>query len=150
LHCRSKASPGRAASSHGGPMTRPPSERTRLIRSATRRPHEGRRPVNPPVERASTLLNPRTAAMIDPALGPVYGLEGLTLHHLRRAAVVELECAAKAGFSPSGLSAVTIPLLALTGSGVEIAATGAVYGPTREFLEGFLAQRGVKVRYHPP
>src|SRR5690606_39557282 len=81
LRRSSDLSPGRAASSHGGPMTRPPSERTRLIRSATRRPHEGRRPVNPPVERASTLLNPRTAAMIDPALGPVYGLEGLTVQH---------------------------------------------------------------------
>ncbi len=131
-------------------MTRPPSERTRLIRSATRRPHEGRRPVNPPVERASTLLNPRTAAMTDPALGPVYGLEGLTVQHELRAAVAELEGAANAWITPSGLSAVTIPLLALTRPGDEILATGAAYGPTREFLDTFLAERGVSVRYHPP
>ena len=53
----------------------PYSDRTRLIAPATRR-GLGRRPVNPPVERASTMLSDRAEAMRDDADGPVYGLDG--------------------------------------------------------------------------
>ncbi|RZJ40539.1 MAG: cystathionine beta-lyase, partial [Brevundimonas sp.] len=56
------------------------SDRTRLIAGATRRPSvstSGRRPVSPPVERASTLLNDSPAAMRDGSTGPTYGIEDL-------------------------------------------------------------------------
>ena len=51
------------------------SDRTRLIASATRR-GQGRRPVNPPLERASTMLSDDPATMQEAASGPVYGLDG--------------------------------------------------------------------------
>ena len=51
-----------------------PADRTRLIARATRR-GSGRRPVSPPIERASTLLNDAPGDMRNERLGPVYGIE---------------------------------------------------------------------------
>ena len=130
-------------------MSRSPSDRTRLIRSATRKPSEGRRPVNPPIERASTLLNPAAATLRDPSLGPVYGIDGMTVQHELRALIAELEGAAHAWLTPTGLAAVTIPVLALTRPGDTVVATDAVYGPSRRFLDRHLSARGVTTRYHP-
>ena len=95
------------------------SDRTRLIASATRR-GRGRRPVNPPVERASTMLSDRAEAMHDDAEGPVYGLDGGSAAQQLRTALADLEKAADAVLVPSGLAAVTVPLLALTRPGDEV------------------------------
>jgi cysteine-S-conjugate beta-lyase len=130
-------------------MSRSPSDRTRLIRSATRKPAQGRRPVNPPIERASTLLNPSASTLRDPSLGPVYGIDGMTVQHELRALIAEMEGAADAWLTPTGLAAVTIPLLALTRPGDTVVATDAAYGPSRRFLVRHLGARGVTTRYHP-
>lgn len=126
----------------------PYSDRTRLIASATRRGH-GRRPVNPPVERASTMLSDRAEAMHDDADGPTYGLEGGSAARQLRAALAGLEKATDAVLVPSGLAAVTVPLLALTRPGDEVLALDGVYGPTRRFLSRYQASRGVATRYLP-
>lgn len=130
-------------------MPQPPSDRTRLIRSATRRPASGRRPVNPPVERASTLLNPGAATLRDPALGPVYAIDGMAVQQELRALIAEMEGASDAWLAPTGLAAVTIPILALTRPGDTVVATDALYGPSRRFLDRHMAARGVKTLYHP-
>lgn len=130
-------------------MSRTPSDRTRLIRSATRRPVEGRRPVNPPIERASTLLNPSASVLRDPALGPIYGIDGMTAQQELRALIAEMEGARDAWLAPTGLAAVTIPVLALTRPGDTVVATDALYGPTRRFLDRHMGARGVKTVYHP-
>ena len=127
---------------------KPPSDRTRLIASATRR-GQGRRPVNPPVERASTMLSDRAEQMRDGADGPVYGLEGTAAARELRSAVAELERASDAFIVPSGLAAVTVPLLALTRPGDEVVTTDAVYGPSRRFLSRYQAARGVTTRFLP-
>ena len=123
-------------------------DRTRLIASATRR-GDGRRPVNPPIERASTMLSDNAAAMRDDTDGPVYGLDGTSAAGELRAALADLEGAAQAFLAPSGLAAVTIPLLALTRPGDEILASDAVYGPSRRFLNRYMAARGVTTRFLP-
>ncbi len=125
-----------------------PSDRTRLIASATRR-GAGRRPVNPPLERASTMLSDSAEAMRDGADGPVYGLDGMTVVRELRAALAGLEGAEKAFIVPSGLAAVTLPLLALTRPGDEVVTTDAVYGPSRRFLSRYQAARGVTTRFLP-
>ena len=125
-----------------------PPDRTRLIRSATRRP-DRRRPVNPPVERGSTLLNVSAGQMRDAADGPVYGIEGLGVQAALIEAVVELERGRRGWLTPSGLSAITVPLLALTRPGDEVLTTDAAYGPTRRFLNRWMAERGVACRFHP-
>ncbi|NBB63841.1 cystathionine beta-lyase [Pseudomonas sp. ODNR1LW] len=126
----------------------PHSDRTRLISSATRR-GQGRRPVNPPVERASTMLSDRAETMRDDADGPTYGLDGGTAARQLRAALADLEGAADAFIVPSGLAAVTVPLLALTRPGDEVIATDATYGPSRRFLARYQAARGVTTRFLP-
>ena len=125
-----------------------PSDRTRLIAGATRR-GGGRRPVNPPIERASTLLNDRADQMRDETLGPTYGLAGSGVARELRATLAGLEGADEAWIVPSGLAAVTVPLLAVARPGDEIIASDAVYGPSRRFLSRWMAARGVSVRYHP-
>ncbi|HEY1073563.1 cystathionine beta-lyase [Brevundimonas sp.] len=124
------------------------SDRTRLIASATRR-GQGRRAVNPPLERASTMLSDDPAAMQDATDGPVYGLDGTSAARELRAALADLEGAEDAFLLPSGLAAVTVPLSALLRPGDEILTTDAVYGPTRRFLTRHLAGRGVTTRFHP-
>lgn len=124
------------------------SDRTRLIAGATRR-GQGRRPVNPPIERASTMLSDSVAAMRDDADGPVYGLDGTGAARALRNALADLEGAADAWIVPSGLAAVTVPLLALTRPGDEVLTTDALYGPSRRFLSRWMAARGVTTRFHP-
>ncbi len=124
-----------------------PSDRTRLIAGATKR-GAGRRPVNPPVERASTLLSDRADQMRDESLGPVYGLAGTTAARELRATLAGLEGAAESWIVPSGLAAVTVPLLAMARPGDEIIASDAVYGPSRRFLSRWMSARGVTVRFH--
>ena len=124
------------------------SDRTRLIACATRR-GQGRRPVNPPLERASTMLSDDPASMQDSTPGPVYGLDGTSAARELGAGLADLEGASDAFLVPSGLAAVTVPLLALLRPGDEVVTSDAVYGPTRRFLTRYLATRGITTRFHP-
>lgn len=126
-----------------------PHDRTRLIAGATRK-GQGRRAVNPPLERASTMLSDRVADMRDETDGPTYGLGGTSAARALRAAIADLERAEDAWLVPSGLAAVTVPVMALTRPGDEVLTTDAAYGPTRRFLSRWMTARGVTVRYHPP
>lgn len=123
-------------------------DRTRLIAGATRR-GQGRRPVSPPIERASTLLNDQPDRMRDESLGPVYGIEDLSAARALRSALAELEGAKDVWLVPSGLAAVTVPLTALLRPGDEVVTTDALYGPSRRFLRRHMAARGVETRFHP-
>lgn len=133
-------------------MTTPkdPSHRlaTRLISPATRR-GAGRRPVNPPIERASTMLSDDPAQMTSSRDGPVYGLEGGSAARQLREILADMEGASDSFIVPSGLSAVTVPLTALLRPGDEVLCNDAVYGPTRRFLTRHMAQRGITTRFHP-
>lgn len=122
-------------------------DRTRLIAAATRR-GRGRRPVAPPIERASTLLNDLPAAMRDESQGPVYGIEDLSAARELRHRLCDLEGAADAWLVPSGLAAVTVPLTALLRPGDEVLTTDALYGPSRRFLRRHLGARGITTAFH--
>ena len=122
-------------------------DRTRLIASATRR-GGGRRPVAPPIERASTLLNDTPGAMRDESQGPVYGIEDLSAARELRQLLCDLEGATDAWLVPSGLAAVTVPLTALLRHGDEVLTTDAVYGPSRRFLRRHMGERDVTTAFH--
>lgn len=124
------------------------SDRTRLIAAAMRR-GQGRRGVNPPIERASTMLSDSAAVMRDETDGPTYGLSGGSAARDLRRALADLEGAKDAFLVPSGLAAVTVPLLALLRPGDEVITTDAVYGPTRRFLSRYQSTRGVTTRFLP-
>jgi cystathionine beta-lyase len=121
---------------------------TRLIRSATRKP-SARRPVNPPIERATTILMPTAAELFDEAPGPTYGISGLSAHQALASAIAELEGVETAFLAPTGLAAMTVPILAAVKAGDEVLVTDAVYGPTRRFCERFLKRYGVSTRFYP-
>ncbi|MEO6566227.1 MAG: cystathionine beta-lyase [Casimicrobiaceae bacterium] len=122
--------------------------------------HLGRDPkrwlgaVNTPVFRASTIVFPTTAeyeaAVAGEHEGLIYGLHGLpTVTDFERA-IAELEGGYAALAVPSGLTATTLPLLALTKPGDHVLVTDAVYGPTRRFCELHLRRMGVNVEYYDP
>mgnify|MGYP001143205451 CR=1 FL=1 len=121
---------------------------TRLIASATKR-GQGRRPVNPPIERASTMLSDRVGDMRDMSLGPVYGLDGTAPLNALRLLVADLERGLGSIVLPSGLAALTLPILTFGRPGDDIVVSDAVYGPTRRFLTRWAASQGIRTCFHP-
>jgi cystathionine beta-lyase len=126
---------------------------TQLVEGGRRKSWRGRL-VNPPVERASTILFDSTADMESgrPALGEYrYGLQGTATHWALSEALTELEpgAAGTALFS-SGLAAITTALLTLLKPGDELLAPDNVYGPTRKFCGTILKRFGIATRYYDP
>jgi cystathionine beta-lyase len=130
------------------------------LASTTLAGHLGRDParhlgaVNTPVYRASTILFPTMAALEAAALGqapePTYGLHGMPTVTDLQAAVAALEGGHAALAVPSGLTATTLPLLALTRPGDHVLVVDSVYGPTRRFCDLHLQRFGVDVTYYDP
>ena len=130
------------------------------LKPATRAVHLGRRPreflgaVNTPVFRATTMLFPTVADLEQAARGEYagigYGLHGLPTVTDLQDAVAAIEGAHAALAVPSGLTATTLPLLALLRAGDHVLVTDAVYGPTRRFCNNHLTRLGVEVTYYDP
>jgi len=129
-------------------------------RPATDVVHLGRDPrrylgaVNTPVFRASTILLP-TVADLERATrgeypGVSYGLHGLPTVTDLQQALASLEGGHAALAVPSGLTATTLPLLALLAPGDHLLVTDAVYGPTRRFCDNHLCRLGIDVGYYDP
>ncbi|MEO8345019.1 MAG: cystathionine beta-lyase [Betaproteobacteria bacterium] len=134
------------------------SDKTRS--NATLVGHLGRAPrkflgaVNTPVFRATTMLFPTVADLEASARGDYdgigYGLHGLPTVTDLQAAIATLEGGHAALAVPSGLTATTLPLLALAHPGDHVLVTDSVYGPTRRFCELHLKRLGVEVSYYDP
>jgi len=122
--------------------------------------HLGRAPekfmgaVNTPVFRASTMLFPTVEKLEQAARGEYegigYGLHGLPTVTDLQDAVAAIEGAHAALAVPSGLTATTLPLLALLKTGDHALVTDAVYGPTRRFCNNHLTRLGIEVSYYDP
>jgi cystathionine beta-lyase len=119
-----------------------------------RRRNWRRRLVNPPVERASTILFDSVADLEGsrPGLGTYrYGLQGTATQWALAEALTELEPgAAGTALYSSGLAAITTPLLAVLRPGDEVLVVDSVYGPTRKFCETFLKRYGITTTYYDP
>lgn len=124
-------------------------EQTKLIRDVTRRP-ERRRPVNPPVERASTILMSEADDLFRPSKGVLYGLEGLGAQRALCDSLAELEHASRTFVVSSGLAAVTVGMISLLRAGDEVLVTDSAYGPTRRFCARYLKRWGVETRAFAP
>jgi cysteine-S-conjugate beta-lyase len=122
----------------------------------TRLAHNGYDPmsyhgfVNPPVVRASTVLFPDAASMVPGGQKYTYGTHGTTTTDALCAAIDMLEGSAATILLPSGLAAVTVPLLAFLSAGDHALIVDSVYFPTRRFANGMLKQFGVSVDYYDP
>ena len=106
--------------------------------------------VNPPVVHASTVLYPDAATMAARNQKYTYGTQGTPTTDALAAAVDALEGSAGTIVVPSGLAAVTVPLLAFLSSGDHVLITDSVYHPTRHFANTMLKRLGVEVEYYDP
>jgi cystathionine beta-lyase len=123
--------------------------------------HAGRKPtksygfVNPPLVRGSTVLHPSIEAKdatgqrrLEPV--EIYGLYGTETHFALEAAIAEIEGGSHAQITSSGLSAITMPLLAYLKTGEHLLVPDSVYGPTRTFCDGLLRRYGITTTYYDP
>lgn len=126
---------------------------TRLVHGGRRKEWRGRL-VNPPVERASTILFDTVAQLREAraALGTYnYGLQGTATQWALAEALTALEPGAGGtALFPTGLACITGPLLAVLAPGEELLAPDNVYGPTRRFCDTLLERYGVTTRYYDP
>ncbi|NJR13141.1 MAG: cystathionine beta-lyase [Phyllobacteriaceae bacterium] len=106
--------------------------------------------VNPPITRGSTILFPDAATMESRDQPYTYGTRGTPTHTALENAVNELEGSAGTILLPSGLAAVTIPLLAYAEAGSHMLITDAIYNPTRRMADTMLRRMGVEVEYYDP
>ncbi|WP_084419062.1 cystathionine beta-lyase [Henriciella litoralis] len=119
---------------------------TRLIHNRSGNP--ARRTVNPPVERASTVLLPDREQLYNAK--PGYGRMGLSVHRELEAAMCELEGASDARLTPSGLSACAVAIASCVSAGDSVLLSDSVYGPTRRFCEKRLKTMGVEAQRFDP
>lgn len=135
-------------------------DETPPLAPATLAGHLGRHPerhlgaVSTPVYRASTILFPTVADLEASARGEYesigYGLHGLPTVTDLQDAIATLEGGHAALAVPSGLTATTLPLLALLAPGDHLLVTDSVYFPTRRFCDTHLARLGIVTEYYDP
>lgn len=106
--------------------------------------------VNPPVVHASTVLFPDSATMVGRNQKYTYGTHGTPTTDALAEAIDALEGSAGTIIVPSGLAAVTIPLLAFLKTGDHVLVVDSVYFPTRRFCDGMLTDLGIETTYYDP
>ncbi len=106
--------------------------------------------VNPPVVHASTVLFPDAKTMAARDQKYTYGTRGTPTSEALGTAIDHLEGSAGTVMVPSGLVAVTLPLLAFLSAGDHLLITDSVYHPTRNFADTVLKRFGVTTEYYDP
>jgi len=130
---------------------------TRLVNlagSAQNAPPLQLRTINPPLYRGSTVLFNKyedlTLANAGKYKGISYGTDRLPTQRLFEDAIRELEGGALTRAFPSGISAITNTLLALTKAGDHILVCDNVYGPTARFCKEVLTRYNIETTFIPP
>ena len=106
--------------------------------------------VNPPVVHASTVLFPNTEVMLNRSTKYVYGTHGSPTSDALADVLSELENAAGTILVPSGLAAISVPMLAFAKAGDHVLVVDSCYDPTRRFCNTVLANMGVEIEYFDP
>ena len=118
---------------------------TRLVHQRSGKRHSPT--VNPPVERASTLLLPDPDALNTQK--PNYGRLGLATHNELCDGLCDLENAVGAHLAPSGLTACALALASLAEAGDHVLVIDNIYGPTRKFARRRLRAMGIEAEFFP-
>ena len=122
----------------------------------TRLAHAGWNPrdyhgfVNPPVVHASTVLYPDWETMRDRGQRYTYGTRGTPTTDALAEALNELEGSAGTVLVPSGLAAISVPMLAFANAGDHVLVVDSVYTPNRHFCDTVLSRMGVEIEYFHP
>lgn len=125
-------------------------------KTATQLAHAGHNPfdyfgfVNPPVVHASTVLYPDYETLISRKQPYTYGTSGTPTTVALENAINLLEGSDGTILLPSGLAAITIPLLTFAKAGSHCLIVDSIYGPTRKFADTMLSRLGVSVEYFDP
>lgn len=106
--------------------------------------------VNPPITRGSTVLFPDAATMRNRNQPYSYGTRGTPLNTVLENITNELEGAEGTILVPSGLAAVTVPLLGFLSAGDHALFVDTIYTPTRHFADTMLKRMGVDAEYFAP
>ena len=141
-------------------------------KAATRLSHQGRYPVakqggapiNPPIQRASTIIYPDYATMKQFSAREIgtprpheigqnflrYGLQGTDSHFALEEVIASIAHADDCLLLPSGLAAITLCYDTFTQCGGEVIVPLTAYHPNRYFCEKVLPKRGVTVHWYNP
>lgn len=131
-------------------------DKTEKLGINTRLAHDGYAPqdyhgfVNPPVVRASTVLFPDAQTMASGGQKYTYGTRGTPTSDALCKAINALEGSAGTVCVPSGLAAVTVPLLGFLSPGDHVLFVDSIYNPTRHFADTILKRMGIEVEYYAP
>ncbi|NLS11408.1 cystathionine beta-lyase [Vibrio sp. SM6] len=111
--------------------------------------------VNPPVQRASTIIFDTVAEKKQATLKRgqqtlFYGRRGTQTHFALQDAMVQLEGGAGCALYPCGTAAITNALLSFLATGDHILMVDTCYEPTRAFCDGILARMGIATTYYDP
>ena len=135
------------------------SENNKKMKTAginTRLTHLGNHPrdfhgfVNPPVVRASTVLFPDYETIRDRNQKYKYGTYGTPTTDALCEALSDLEGAEGTTLVPSGLAAISVPVLSFARAGMHILVVDSLYSPNRRFCDTVLKRIGVEVEYFSP
>lgn len=122
---------------------------------ATKFAHMGRPPaglgtsVSHPVTRASTLLFEKAEDLYRSDIRG-YGRHGTTVHDALAELFTELEGGVGTVLYPSGVAALTGPILSIVKPGDHVLLTDSAYGPTRSFCQTFLKKMNVETTFFDP
>lgn len=117
--------------------------------------HMGRPPaglgtaVSHPVTRASTLLFEKAEDLYRNDVRG-YGRHGAAVHDALADLFTELESGSGSLLYPSGVAALTGPILSIVKPGDHVLLTDSAYGPTRHFCLTFLSRMGVETSFYDP
>lgn len=106
--------------------------------------------VNPPVFHASTVLFPDAQTMVTGNQKYTYATRGTPTTDALCKAIDALEGSAGTVCVPSGLAAVTVPLLGFLSPGDHALFVDSIYNPTRHFADSVLKRMNIEVEYYDP
>ena len=122
---------------------------------ATKFAHMGRPPaglgtaVSHSVTRASTLLFEKAEDLYRNDVRG-YGRHGSAVHDALAELFTELEAGTATLLYPSGLAALTGPILSVVEPGDHVLLSDSAYGPTRSFCQTFLKKMGIETTFYDP
>ncbi|WP_261835389.1 cystathionine beta-lyase [Vibrio ishigakensis] len=111
--------------------------------------------VNPPVQRASTILFDTVAEKNEAAINRMnkelfYGRRGTQTHFAFQDAMVELEGGYGCALYPCGTAAISNAILSFVETGDHVLMVDTCYEPTRDFCDTMLKRLGVETTYYGP
>lgn len=106
--------------------------------------------VNVPVVRGSTVLSPTVADMEGHTGRYSYGRRGSPTLEGLETALTKLEGGAGVALTPSGLSAVSLALLAVLDAGDHLLMVDSVYQPSRRVCTATLRRLGISTTFYDP